>query len=82
MNYIILCDTFTQAVIGARVFAKHYSENSNMKVVKRQVEVIVGDNKFIFINNDDPRSTKGRRGNVIPFETFRKKYFTPNSQTP
>ena len=75
MNHIILCDTFRQAVIGAKAFAKHYSENNDMKIVKRQTEVIVGDNKFVFINRNDPRSTKGRRGEFIQFDDFAKKYF-------
>lgn len=84
MTHIILCDTYTQAVVGARVFAKHYSEEE-MKVVKRQTEVIVGDNRFIFINRNDPRSTRGIRGGIIQYKDFVKKYFSSppqKSQTP
>ena len=52
-----------------------------MKVVRRQTEVTVGDNKFIFINGNDPRSVKGRRGGFIQYKDFVKKYFgTQNSQ--
>lgn len=75
MTHIILCDTYSQAVIGAKAFAKHYSEE-DMKVVKRQTEVTVDDNKFIFVNRNDPRSTRGRSGGFIQYKDFVKKYFT------
>lgn len=75
MTHIILCDTYLQAVIGAKEFANHYSEE-DMKVIKRQTEVTVGDNKFIFVNRNDPRSTKGRSGGFIKYNDFVKKYFT------
>lgn len=79
-NHIILCDTYAQAVIGAKTFANHYSEE-DMKVVRRQTEVTVGDNKFIFINGNDPRSVKGRRHGLIQYRDFVRKYFgTQNSQ--
>ena len=79
-NHIILCDTYSQAVIGAKAFANHYSEE-DMKVIKRQTEVTVGDNKFIFVNRNDPRSTRGRRGGFIQYKDFVRKYFsTQNSQ--
>ena len=74
-DYIILCDTYSQAVIGAKEFANHYSEE-DMKVVKRQTEVTVGNNKFIFVNRNDPRSTRGRSGGFIQYKDFVKKYFT------
>lgn len=84
MTHFILCDTYSQAVIGAKAFANHYSKEE-MKVVKRQTEVTVGDNKFIFINRNDPRSTLVRHGGFIQYKDFVKKYFSSppqNSQTP
>ena len=81
MTHIILCDTYAQAVIGAKAFANHYSED-DMKVVKRQTEVTVGDNKFIFINRNDPRSTIGRSGGFIQYKDFVKKYFGTQKSQP
>ena len=75
MNYYILCSTFRQALIGASEFAKHYSKEKGV-VVRRRTQVTVDDNTFVFLNGNDPRSIRGIHGDIIPFETFTKKYFT------
>ena len=80
MTYYILCGTFRQAVVTAKAFANHYSKD-NMVVVKRQTEVRIGDNQFVFLNENDPRSKLGRRGEFIPVEKFIEKYFTQKKQS-
>lgn len=75
MTYYILCNTFMQAVIGASEFAKHYSKEKGV-AVHRRTQVTVDDNTFVFLNSNDQRSIRGIHGNIIPFETFTKKYFT------
>lgn len=81
MTYYILCNTFRQAVFVASEFAKLYGKEKGF-VLHRRIQVTVDDNTFVFLNSNDLRSIRGIHSNIIPFETFRKKYLTPNSQTP
>ena len=81
MTYYILCKTFRQAVITAKTFANHYSKEGSVAIVKRQTEVKIGDNQFVFLNENDPRSKLGRRGEFIPVDKFLEKYFTPKKQS-
>lgn len=75
MTYYILCSTFKHAVMGASEFAKHYSKEKGV-VVRRRTQVTVDDNTFVFLNSNDQRSIRGIHDDIIPYETFRKKYFT------
>lgn len=75
MNHIILCNNYRQAVITSNMFANHYAEKGGVNIVKRQTEVKVGDNLFIFVNRQDPRTAKGLHGGFVKVEDFIKKYF-------
>ena len=76
MTYYILCPSFKHAILASKTFANHYSEN-DMAIVKRQTEVKIGENLFVFINKNDPRTTRGIHGELIPLDKFMNKYFTP-----
>lgn len=77
MKYYILCNSFWHAVIVASEFAKHYSNEKGV-VVHRRTQVTVDGNTFVFLSSNDQRSVRGIHGDIIPFETFMKKYFTQN----
>jgi len=75
MRYYISCETFRDACVGANAFANHYSKNG-VNLRKRRTEVMVGEDTFIFVNANDFHKLKGIHKNVIPYNTFIKKYFT------
>lgn len=73
MRYYIRCLYYAQAVALAKLFAKHYAEDSKAFLKERCPSVKIGDNTFIFIHPGI--KTDGMR-NIVSSEEFIKKYFT------